>query len=205
MLTSVNNTFERYREKNKRFNQETRTSTSGTSGSRKASGDRITRRHAWLALPSQPCVDDRLGFLQRLESLLGGGDARHTSFYVVEECARMRNEESQEILQNAGHLVVRHDPNSCSRKKGSVGRGENGPSWRGLSRHVVISGIREHRSHRSPTVGQVLVCVDYHSHDVIFIVRSPELDWDAVEESVDTSMGPYFVKMRNAPISANVL
>ena len=60
-------------------------------------------------------------------------------------------------------------------------------------------------SYRLPTVWQVLVGVDDDAHDIVFLVGSPELDRDAVEEPFDVVMGSHFVKMRNATTPTDVL
>ena len=140
-----------------------------------------------------------------LESPLGVRDGCHARLHVVEESVRLRNQGSEEGLQDSLHLVVRHDPDACSGQKRVGRRVENSSIRRRLVRHSLVPSFDEHVSYRLPTVWQVLVGVDDDSHDIVFLVGSAELDRDAVEEPFDVVMGSHFVKMRNATTPTDVL
>ena len=171
----------------------------------KAGIDGHSRWPSWFFLPRDPRVDDRFRFLSWLESPFGVRDGCHARLHVVEERARLRNQGSEEGLQDSLHLVVRHDPDACSGQKRVGRRVENSSIRRRLVGHSLVPSFDEHVSYRLPTVWQVLVGVDDDAHDIVFLVGSAELDRDAVEESFDAVMGSHFVKMRNATTPTDVL
>ena len=145
------------------------------------------------------------GSFDGLNRLSESGMAATLAFNVVEERARLRNQGSEEGLQDSLHLVVRHDPDACSGQQRLGRRVENSSIRRRLVRHSRVPSFDEHVSYRLPTVWQVLVGVDDDTHDIVFLVGSPELDRDAVEEPFDVVMGSHFVKMRNATTPTDVL
>ncbi len=68
---------------NRRFSQDTRTSTWATSGSRYRSRDSRSQRLSRFLLPCQPCVNSDLGFGELTETAFGARNRRHAGFNVI--------------------------------------------------------------------------------------------------------------------------
>ncbi len=125
------------------------------------------------------------------------GNVRDAALGVAQKLVGLGNKELQKVLQDAGGLVIRHNPYAKTGVKSSRRRVNYSPALVWLSRHKVTEPA-DPIADRLPATAQVRVSVDNYANNIPVLVARPELDGNVFKERSYTTEVLYTPQLNSA-------